>query len=117
MKRMIFILSFIYFSMTVILTAQTPGTMKWAFTTGDWVDSSPAIGPDGTIYIGSEDNKLYAINPDGTEKWAFNTGGNVNSSPAIGPDGTIYVGSDDDKLYAINPDGTEKWAFETNWSF
>ncbi|NOR22954.1 MAG: PQQ-binding-like beta-propeller repeat protein, partial [Desulforhopalus sp.] len=58
------------------------GSEKWAFTTGGWVDSSPAIGADGTIYVGSYDNKLYAINPDGNEKWAFTTGNYVISSPA-----------------------------------
>ena len=26
--------------------------------------SSPAIGPDGTVYVGSKDNKLYAIKTD-----------------------------------------------------
>jgi len=28
------------------------------------VDSSPAIGSDGTVYVGSHDNKLYAIKTD-----------------------------------------------------
>jgi len=74
---------------------------KWAFETGNWVSSSPAIGSDGTIYVGSKDKNLYAISPDGLKKWAFKTGGNVFSSPAIGSDGTIYVGSDDNNLYAI----------------
>jgi outer membrane protein assembly factor BamB len=92
------------------------GTLKWSFPTGDDVYSSPAIGSDGTIYVGSKDNKLYAINPDGTLKWSFNTGGWVWSSPAIGSDGTIYVGSYDNKLYAINPDGTLKWSFTTGSS-
>jgi len=92
--------------------AQTPGALKWAFTTGDVVYSSPAIGADGTIYVGSNDGKLYAINPDGTQKWAFTTGGPIfYSSPAIGADGTIYVGSFNGNLYAINPDGSQKWAF------
>ena len=36
--------------------------------------SSPAIGRDGTIYVGSLDNSLYAINPDGSQKWEFETG-------------------------------------------
>ncbi|MDB4816686.1 PQQ-binding-like beta-propeller repeat protein [bacterium] len=93
--------------------------LKWAFKTRDSVRASPAIGNDGTIYVGSYDNNLYAINPDGSKKWAFDTGDNVNSSPAIGSDGTIYVGSDDNNLYAINPDGSKKWAFETGddvWS-
>ena len=33
----------------------------WAFETGGAVNSSPAIGSDGTVYVGSKDNKLYAI--------------------------------------------------------
>ena len=87
---------------------------KWAFATGDAIKpSSPAIGSDGTIYVGSDDNKLYAINPDGTQKWSFATTGNIQNSPAIGADGTIYVGSDDKNLYAVNPNGTLKWSFNT----
>ena len=76
--------------------------------------SSPAIGADGTIYVGSSDGNLYAINPDGTQKWVFPTGESDLSSPALGADGTIYVGSWDTNLYAINPDGTLQWAFATN---
>ena len=73
-------------------------TKKWDFDTGDDVYSSPAIGADGTVYVGSCDKKLYAIKADGTKKWEFATDA---GSPAIGADGTIYVGSFDNKLYAI----------------
>uniref|UniRef100_UPI003467EF7C Cell surface protein n=1 Tax=synthetic construct TaxID=32630 RepID=UPI003467EF7C len=69
------------------------GKLKWKFETGGSVHSSPAIGQDGTIYVGSNDHYLYAINPNGKLKWKFETGGSVHSSPAIGQDGTIYVGS------------------------
>ena len=37
------------------------GIKKWEFLTGGVVDSSPAIGADGTVYIGSDDHKVYAI--------------------------------------------------------
>ena len=94
-------------------TSHVDGTEKWSYETGDEVISSPAIGEDGTIYIGSRDYNLHAINPDGTEKWSFETNYQIGSSPVIGDDGTIYVGSYDSNLYAINPDGTEKWSFET----
>jgi len=67
------------------------GTQKWAFTTGSYVDTSQAIGADGTIYVGSTGGKFYAINPNGTQKWAFDINSEC-SSPAIGTDGTIYVG-------------------------
>ena len=36
----------------------------WEFETGGDVLSSPAIGSDGTVYVGSIDNKLYAIKTD-----------------------------------------------------
>jgi len=85
----------------------------WRYLTGGVVRSSPAIAADGTVYVGSYDNLLYAINPDGTLKWSFLTGGNVPSSPAIAADGTVYVGSNDDYLYALNPDGTLKWRYLT----
>jgi len=36
----------------------------WKFETRADVYSSPAIGSDGTVYVGSYDNKLYAIKTD-----------------------------------------------------
>jgi len=68
--------------------------------------SSPAIGSDGTIYVGSYDSNLYVINPDGSPKWSFTTEKEVWSSPTIGSDGTIYVGSRDGNLYAIYGTGS-----------
>ena len=82
--------------------AKKPVTVLWEFETRGSVSSSPAIGSDGTVYIGSGDKKLYAINgKSGVKLWEFETGHVVYSSPAIGSDGTVYVGSYDKKLYAI----------------
>ena len=102
----------VFLSLRALLIAQTDGTEKWSFATGGAVNSSPAIGSDGTVYFGSDDYKVYALNPDGTEKWSFTTGSNVKSSPVIGSDGTVYVGSRDNKIYALNPDGTEALSFK-----
>ncbi|MDI6791952.1 MAG: PQQ-binding-like beta-propeller repeat protein, partial [bacterium] len=87
-------------------------TLKWQYQTGSDVFSSLAIGSEGTIYVGSNDNYLYAVNPDGILKWRYQTGDDVISSPAIGSEGTIYVGSSDNYLYAINSDGTRKWRYQ-----
>ena len=81
------------------------------------MQSTAAIAPDGTIYVGSEDDNLYAIKPDGMKKWKFKTGGAIESSPAISADGTIYVGSDDSHLYAVNPNGSLKWKFLADAGF
>jgi outer membrane protein assembly factor BamB len=81
--------------------------------TDEGILSSPAIGADGTIYVGSYDKTLYALDRHGRKKWEFPTGDYVISSPVIAADGTIYIGSYDHKLYAVNPDGTKRWEFKT----
>ena len=114
-KSLLSLLLFIHCASLGFAQSQWRTEKKWAFKTGDGVDSSPAIGNDGTIYVGSWDQNLYAINPNGSKKWAFKTGDGMERA-AIGSDGTIYVGSWDKNLYAINPDGSKKWAFKTgNW--
>jgi outer membrane protein assembly factor BamB len=56
---------------------------------------------DGTVYVGSADDNLYAVDAaTGDQRWAFETGDVVYSSPTVA-DGTVYVGSYDDNLYAV----------------
>ena len=88
--------------------------LVWSQPTRGAIYSSPTIGSDGTIYVGSGDNNLYAFYPDGGVKWTYQAGEWVDSTPSIADDGTIYVGSWDNKLHAINPDGTGKWTFSTD---
>ena len=45
--------------MVYALDAAT-GSPRWAYTTGNIVNSTPAVA-GGTIYIGSGDNKVYAL--------------------------------------------------------
>ena len=91
----------------------TNGTQKWKYPTGSSIFSSPAVGHNGTVYVGSYDDYLHAINANGTEKWKYETGNEIDSSPALGPDGTVYVGSKDNNLHAINANGTKKWKYLT----
>ena len=101
------------------------GTQKWVSPSmpGPGSESltipQPAIGNEGTIYIGTPGYKLYAYNTDGTSKWEYdfrandNIYGSIESSLAIAKDGTIYVSvwaNNDLYLYAINKDGTKKWS-------
>ena len=96
------------------------GWLRWEFTADDAVATPPAVVHDGsedptvTVFVGSEDNRVYAIDQsDGTEQWRFETDGRVLSGPAV-VDGTVYVGSYDNYVYALDAaDGTEQWRFET----
>ena len=91
----------------------TNGATNWVFTAGSGIESSAALGVDGTVYFGCNDGKLYSLKPNGTSNWVFNTGSPVKSSPAITADGTICFGSDNGKLYAVNTNGNQLWTFTT----
>lgn len=109
-----------------LASASGQGTLNWTYNTGNVgsdLRGCAAIADDGTIYVGSKNEKLSAINPDGTLKWEFQTLGTSWTSPAIGTDGTIYIGSLISRanfsaglkknFFAINPDGTLKWSVES----
>jgi outer membrane protein assembly factor BamB len=85
--------------------------LKWRYDCRVSFVASPALADDGTIYIGSMDSSLYAVNPDGTVKWRCPTDGRLLSSPAVRPDGAVYVGSEDSALYAITPQGARLWRY------
>lgn len=110
---------------TLALHGQTDGTRRWAFTTlstaapGSIV-SSPAVAPDGTLYIGTQigtasstspGGQLFALNPSGAQKWVYSVPDWIDSTPAVANDGTVYFGCWDGKLYALRSDGSLRWAF------
>jgi outer membrane protein assembly factor BamB len=87
--------------------------VAWKFKTGAKVVSSPAVS-GGTVYVGSADRFVYALNAaDGAVRWRYKTGGAVNSSPAVAAD-TVFVASADGNLYALGAsDGRLQWKFAT----
>jgi outer membrane protein assembly factor BamB len=99
----------------VALDAAT-GIQKWRFDTAGDVESSPALAPDGTLYFGADDARVYALDAsNGALKWYFTfaDGSDTDSSPALGADGTVYIGSDKGTLYALNgQQGTLLWSFK-----
>ena len=66
------------------------------------------------MYVGSDDNNLYALNAStGALLWKYATGGNVSSSPAVA-NGVVYIGSDDYDVYALNAGtGALLWKYAT----
>ncbi|MGA8804730.1 MAG: PQQ-binding-like beta-propeller repeat protein, partial [Solirubrobacterales bacterium] len=95
------------------------GHPRWQTFTPGYVTSSPALGSDGTVYVGSFDHKLYALDPDtGQVRWSFATDAHIYSSPALadGSDGRtreIYIASADGSVYALDPSGHLLWRYDT----
>ena len=114
-----------------LMALNPDGSFKWEYILQgtSWVFSSPAIGADGTIFIGAETggdlDYVYAVNSNGALKWRYNCPGGrtIRSSPAVGVDGTVYIGTKSfyDEIHplesvnadflALNPDGTLKWKY------
>ena len=91
------------------------GTVKWVFPTGGAVHSSPAVA-DGTVYVGSRDGRLYALDAaTGAPLWEYRTESWVESSPAV-VDGSVYFGSQDGMLRALDAaTGTLRWEFDAGF--
>lgn len=75
--------------------------------------SSPCIGGDGTIYVGSftDDTAglLFAISPLGEINWAYEALDNITSSPALSQTGNIFFGDRARHFYSINALGQRAW--------
>jgi len=71
---------------------------------------------DGTVYVGSSDESLYAVDAaTGDEEWVFTEPNHeIRSSPTI-VNGSVYVGGSpfgDGTLYAVDADtGEEEWVY------
>lgn len=87
------------------------GSLRWFWDSKEpdcGIESTPAVGPDGRVYVYHNCPHLVALDSDGRKLWTRDIG-DVWNSPSIGPDGTIYIGNSDNFFYAFNRDGTRKW--------
>lgn len=79
------------------------GQVMWTQHSLADTNSSAAIaGGNSTIYVGSDNGGVWAINTSGATNWVKATGAPVVSSPAIGPDGSVWVGSENRTLYRFH---------------
>ena len=98
-----------------LIAVDPGGSIRWILDDLDAINSSPALGPDGTIHVAGG-RHVHAVDPQGEIRWTYETPVRNNffiSSPAVAGDGTIYVGGDDHSLHAINRDGSLRWTFKT----
>ena len=97
-----------------VLYALSPdGSKRWQVEGPGEFDSAPAVGPDGTSYLGDEARRFLAIDAQGQQRFSFVSGGPVRAAPALRSDGMIVFGAYDGVLYALRPDGTLAWTFAT----
>ena len=116
LRHLFFLLLAVWLATTFTVRAETTNLVSelWRVNLlGGATESSPAIAPDGTVYIGTFNGWLLAVSPQGKIKWKFKAGLEIKSSPAIAADGTVYFGSRDRKFYALTAKGKLKWSLAT----
>ncbi len=90
-----------------------PLKLLWKFKTGGPLHASPVV-TNGTLYIGSTDGKLYALDAKKWDiKWFFDAQSSIrNSASVLGK--YVYVNTRDNRCYALNADTGEKvWEFKS----
>jgi outer membrane protein assembly factor BamB len=92
--------------------APPAGRMFWSFPAEGGIDSSPIIDK-GVVYIGCDDNYVYALSEKtGKMIWRAKLGDKVKSTAAVG-DGFIVIGCEDKKLYKLNSsNGSIIWSVQ-----
>lgn len=101
---------------TGVSTSAAPLTngKLWTYATGNLIDYSSAAVINGVVYVGSDDNYLYALNAaNGALIWQYKTGNAIDSSPTVA-NGVVFFGSEDNKVYALNATtGSKIWSYGT----
>jgi len=71
-------------------------TVSWVYSIADTILSSPIVGSDYTVYFGSTDGFVYAIDQYGELKWKTHLGNPIKSTAALAEYGTgndrLYIG-------------------------
>ncbi len=85
------------------MLASIPPDAEYVSTSG-W--SEPALGPDGTIYVASDDAFLRAVTPLGQIKWVIQLGSSKGYTLVVDPAGLIYAAAEDGTLTRVNENGS-----------
>jgi outer membrane protein assembly factor BamB len=88
--------------------------VRWRVVFDEPIVSTAAIS-EGVVYVGCDDEHLYALDlRDGSVRWKYKATSMVQSSPLV-LDRTVYVGDDEGVLHAVDTrTGAASWTFKTD---
>lgn len=89
----------------------------WPLPFDTFISTSPTVGPDGTIFVGSQSAGVAMACPNGVLRFTESSGPTLSSAAVSrnpeeeDNDGVFYYGSDDGRVRAIREDGPILWTF------
>jgi len=94
----------------VVALSRENGSRRWSASLGDRVYATPLVHDDGTIYVGTDAQKLVALSPKGETIFRLETGGEADTAPVFAKDGTVVFAAGKD-VYAVRRGGDVAWRF------
>jgi len=104
---------------TSILFLSASGQIVAQSSLSATVVGSPAVAPDGTLWVLTQDATLHSLDAEGRFRTRTAIGGRVSGGGAIAvaSDGSVRVGTRDDAIVCVGPSGTERWRLTGEGSF
>jgi outer membrane protein assembly factor BamB len=92
-----------------VLSVRRGGDVAWRFTAKGKVFTAPAVTDAGLVVVGSQDDRVYAIDATGAAAWSTSLGADVDGAAVVGDDGAIYVGTDKGEVVRLDAGGKVAW--------
>ncbi len=111
----------------VVADGEGRGSTAFELTLGGMIWGTAAVGENGRVYVGTDDDMLHAIDPSSASiVWSLRIGAcketrspgpegarcDPDGGPTIGPSGDLFLGADG--LYRITPDGAIRWHYPSD---
>lgn len=95
---------------SLVALSRDDGAQRWSVALGDRVYSAPMVADDGTVYVGTDAKKLFAISPAGAVVFRLELAGEADTAPALAPDGAVVVAAGSEVL-SVRRGGDIAWRF------
>ncbi|MCB9758403.1 MAG: PQQ-binding-like beta-propeller repeat protein [Alphaproteobacteria bacterium] len=85
--------------------------LRWSLSLGGEIRCSPALGPDGRLYIGTKQKNLFAVDTaSGRVAWSRRVDYQFDTNtPVVDQDGNVYAPGWNTVSY--DPRGAQRWSF------
>jgi outer membrane protein assembly factor BamB len=77
------------------------GKTRWTINIAASGTVPPAIGRDGTVYIGASERMMAVCAASGQVFWSFPAGSDILAGPVLGPDGTLFFFTVGGEMHAL----------------
>jgi outer membrane protein assembly factor BamB len=86
------------------------GAKGWTIPLGDRAYSTPCVAPNGTIYVGSDAKRFYAVSPKGTLAWKLETNGEADTGAVLTGERVVFAAGP--SVFSVRSGGDVAWRFD-----